>query len=196
MEIFKTVSDEHYSYCNATYYFVGDNGYLRFYQMGSYDLAFTAHKFNNDDSIVSFEIDKEKYPEINKLIDNMFVGIDGYKFLRGTDRIIEEYQTLFKNGYFSWQSDAPANECSNGPFIYHYFNIYKNDGIYTFEFVCANDSPFFTVEVNTDRSRYAELRFPVWDFFNKLKIAEIYEVKSYEELSKIIKGYKQRSRKE
>ena len=169
MQIFKLEDTEHYDYSNITYFFINEYGYLKFYQMGSFDLAFTVHKFDAEHNAVSFNIEKDSYPKVYDLITNMLNEIEKLKYLRGTNRIIEEYYSLYEKGYFSWKSDAPANECSsNEEFIYNYFNIHKDNNSYVFEFVCNENQPFFTVEVNTDRSRYDILRFPVWNLFNKL----------------------------
>lgn len=189
MQIFMTSSRDYYDCCNDTYYFVDECGYLEFYQKGSWDLALTVHKFDNDQNIIPFKIDKDKYPKICELISSMFDGIEELKYLRGTNRIIPEYEMLYKKGYFSWQSDAPANDWSNHDeqFKYNYFNIHNDNGSYIFEFISSVDTPFFTVEVNTDRSRYEELRFPVWDFFNKLD--KVCDKVDDDEKRKILKSY-------
>ena len=192
MKIFKTEDVNSYNYITDEYYFVDELGYLNFHQMGSFDLAFTVHKFDIQPNTLSFSIDKDKYPKIHELISSMLDEIENLKYLRGTNRITEEYMMLYEKGYFSWQSDAPANENSvKEDFVYNYFNIHKNNNSYIFEFVSNVDSPFFTVEVNTDRSRYMELRFPVWDFFHKLR--ETCELKSEDEKRKILKHYHNQS---
>ena len=185
-----TESKDNYDYSNNTYYFVDELGYLKLYQKGSLDLAFTVHKFNKEDNIIPFKIDKDKYPKVYELITSMFNEIEKLKYLRGTNRLLPEYEMLYEKGYFSWKSDAPADECwnHNEHFKYHYFNIHKDNNSYIFEFICSLDTPFFTVEVNTDRSRYEELRFPVWDFFNKLK-NDCDKVESDDEKREILKFY-------
>ena len=190
MQIFMTESSENYDYSNITYYFVNEYGYLNFHQMGSFDLAFTVHKFDREQNIIPFIIDKDKYPKVYELITSMLNEIEELKYLRGTNRIIPEYEMLYEKGYFSWKSDAPANECChNGEeFVYHYFNIHKDNDSYIFEFICNIDALYFTVEVNTDRSRYANLRFPVWKFFNKLEGA-CEKIGSNGETREILKFY-------
>ena len=191
MQIFMTSSDEHYDYSNCTYYFVNEYGYLKFHQMGSFDLAFTVHKFDSEQNKVSFTIGKDKYPQVYGRITSMLAGIEELKYLSGTNRLIPEYEMLYENGYFSWKSDAPANETTymwhNEDFKYHYFNIHQNADSYIFEFICSTETPYFTVEVNTDRSRYAELRFPIWEFFNKLD--EVCENVDEDKAREILKQY-------
>ena len=190
MQIFMTEHNKKCDYSNNTYYFVNESGYLKFYQAGSFDLAFTVHKFDVDESVISFNINNNKYSKIYEYINSMLDEIEKLKYLRETNIIRPEYKELYEKGYFSWKSDAPANEyCKfNEDFIYNYFNIHKVNDSYIFEFVCNIDTPYFTVEVNTDRSRYAELRFPIWDLFNKIK--EICKkVESDEEIREILKFY-------
>ena len=190
MRIFMTEQDKHYDYSNNTYHFVNECGFLKLCQLGSFDLAFIVYKFDVEKSIISFNIDKDEYPKVYELINSMLEEIERLKYLRETNIIRPEYKKLYEKGYFSWKSDAPVNEyCrSNEDFIYNYFNIHKGDDSYKFEFVCSNDDTSFTVEINTDRSRYAELRFPVWDFFNKLK--EVCEkIDSNDEIRNILKSY-------
>ena len=189
MQIFMTSSGEDQDYSNYTYYFVNEFGYFVFYQKGSLDLGLTVRKFDSEQNKVSFTIDKDKYPQVYDLITSMFAGIEKLKYLRGTNRLIPEYEMLYEKGYFSWKSDAPAYEYfgHNEDFKYHYFNIHKDDDSYIFEFICSTETTRFTVEVNTDRSRYAELCFPVWEFFNKLK--NVCENVDEDKRREIIKSY-------
>lgn len=191
MQLFMMESKENYDYSNITYYFVDESGYLKFHQMGSFDLAFTVHKFDKEENLILFKIDKSNYPKVYELVTSMLNAIEELKYLRGTNIILPEYKMLYEKGYFSWKSDAPADEyCNhNEDFKYHYFNIHKYNDSYIFEFICSIDTPYFTVEVNTDRSRYAELRFPVWDFFNKLK-SVCDKVESDDEKREILKNYR------
>ena len=190
MQIFMTGSDNHYNYSNNQYYFVNECGYLKFYQLGSFDLAFTVHKFDDEKSVISFNIDKNEYSKVYELITDMLDAIEKLKYLRETNIISPEYKELYEKGYFSWKSDAPVNENCNykEDFIYNYFSIHKGNNSYMFEFICNTDKPYFTVEVNTDRSRYAGLRFPVWAFFNNLEGA-CEKVESNDEIREILKFY-------
>lgn len=190
MEIFMTESDNHYDYSNNKYYFVSECGYFEFYQLGSFDLVFTVHKFDTEKSVIFFNIDKNEYPKVYELITDMLDEIEKLKYLRETNIIRPEYKELYEKGYFSWKSDAPANENCNykEEFIYNYFSINKGNDSYMFEFICNVNAPYFTVEVNTDRSRYAELRFIVWDFFNGLKEV-CKKVESNDEIREILKFY-------
>ena len=173
MKIFMIDLDKNYDYSNKKYYFLNECGYLEFYQLGSFDLAFTVHKFDGKKNVISFNIDKNEYPKVYELINSMLNEIEELKYLRETNIIRPEYKELYKKGYFSWKSDAPANEyCTyKEEYAYNYLSIHQGEDSYMLEFICNIDKPYFTVEVNTDRSRYAELRFPVWNFFHKLNAA-------------------------
>lgn len=190
MQIFMTKSDANNDYSDNKYYFVNECGYLEFYQLGSFDLVFTVHKFDVEQNVVSFTIDMNKYPKVYELINSMFDEVEKLKHLRATNIITPEYKMLYDKGYFSWKSDAPTNECcyDKEGFVYHYFNIHKINDLFIFEFICNSDDPYFTVEVNTDRSRYEKLRFPVWNLFNKLEGA-CEKIKSNDEVRKILKFY-------
>ena len=118
----------------------------------------------------------------------MLDNIEKEKSLLIGNRLAPEYQELFSNGYFSWKSDAPANEgeWARNPFIYNYLNIKPNDNSYRFEFINNINKPFFNVEVNTDRSRYGKYRFYVVDFFKELgNTCE--EIEDKEEVRKLIR---------
>ena len=190
MQIFMTKSDANYDYSNNKYYFINEFGFLEFYQVGSFDLAFTVHKFDVEQNAISFTIDMDKYPKVYELINSMLDEIEKLKYLRETNIITPEYKMLYDKGYFSWKSDAPANECYNDSeeFVYHCFNIHKTNDLFIFEFICNIEVPYFTVEVNTDRSRYKELRFPVWNFFNNLEGA-CEKIDSNDEAREILKFY-------
>ena len=84
-----------------------------------------------------------------------------------------EYKQLFKEGYFSWKSDEPVNEESWNKlekFVYNYFNIIPINTAYKLEFINNLDNNRFNIEINTDRSRYATIRFDLWDFYKNLEI--------------------------
>ena len=176
MKIFKITDNKTtYSYEKNQYYFVGDDFWVKFFQGGNLDLVLYVNTFNKVKDKVSFSVKKEEYPEIYKLIFEMLQGIEKNKYLNycdGKKIIAPEYKELFEKGYFSWQSDAPANEedwGSSKSFLYNYFNIISMDNEYRLEFINNVKKEYFSIEVNTDRSRYGTLRLDVWDFFNKLK---------------------------
>ena len=110
MRIFMTESAEHFDYSTNKYYFVNESGYFEFYQSASLDLAFTVHKFWADENVICFNIDKNEYPKVYKLISSMLDEIEKLKYLRETNIIKPEYNQLYEKGYFNWKSDAPANE--------------------------------------------------------------------------------------
>ena len=189
MQIFMTGSDNYYNYSNNQYYFVNECGYLEFYQLGSFDLAFTVHKFDAEKSVISFNIDKNEYSKVYELITDMLDTIEKLKYLRETNIISPEYKELYEKGYFSWKSDAPANEDHLGTQekIYNYLDIIQHEDAYELKFISNFKGHYYAcvVEVNTDRSRYNSLRFPVWDFFNSLE--KVVKEISIEELDNVYK---------
>lgn len=152
-----------YDCCDNHFYFISDDAIIDFYQALNCDLLFSVFNFNNL-SNVSFIVSEKDFKEVYDLIDEMLNEIHSRKDILG-------YNNLFEKGFFSWQSDAPANEdaWNNSFFIYNYFNIIPMHSAYKLEFVNNTNKPRFSVEVNTDRSRYDRIRFDVWDFYKKLE---------------------------
>lgn len=189
MKIFNHVSYNHD--CSDDHiFFVTEEAYLKFYQSGNYDLVFSVNTFPDLKSSAKFKIKKEEYPFVHDLIKNMLNKIENHKILRGSNFIDPDYQLLYKDGYFSWQSDAPANELSKEGFVYNYLNILLDeDGSYILEFINNTNETNFCVEVNTDRSRYGSIRFDVWDFFNGL--GEVVEkIDTHEKAIEIIRTHR------
>ena len=114
MEIFKVVSEQTAHGCDRNeYYFVGDDFWVKFFQGGNLDLMLYVNTFQEVKDKVSFSITKEEHPKVYKLISKMLDGIEDKKYIEFSDgkrKLATEYSDLFKKGYFSWQSDAPANE--------------------------------------------------------------------------------------
>lgn len=182
MHIFRTIIDN-YDCNDNLYYFITNNAVLKIFQGLNCDLCFSLLTFNSIEKKVSFSIKKEEYFDIYNLVEDMLCQIEGKKYLdfdygNGKKIYDPDYAELYKNGYFSWQSDAPANEYSHDEFIYNYFNILSYDNEFVFEFVNNIGNKSFTVEVNTDRSRYGMIRFDIFDFF--LKLESIYSVSEFE----------------
>ena len=144
------------------YYFISDNAMLQLYQSLNYDLVFYVNMYQNILKTVNFEIKSDEFPEIYSLINKMLVNIKNENS--------SDYNRLFEKGYFSWKSDAPANEeeITKKSFIYNYFNIVESDDAYILEFVNNINKHRFSVEVNTDRSRYGSIRFDVYNLFKDL----------------------------
>jgi len=158
------VKEYNYDCSNNHFYFIDDNAIICFYQGLNCDLVFSIHTFDSVDKVI-FTISESEFKEIYDLIDNMLNEIQSRKD-------ILEYTELFEKGYFSWKSDAPANEeewNSNNQFIYNYFNIIPTHSAYKLEFINNTNNPRFCVEINTDRSRYGRIRFDIWDLYKKLE---------------------------
>lgn len=171
MKVFQTIIDNR-DCDNNYFYFINDDSVLNIYQGLNCDLMFTIYSYLGIKDKVSFVVRQDEYPEIFDLITNLLDRIESMKYLRIGNIISPEYRELFAKGYFSWQSDAPANEedwgNSDKPFVYNYFNILPLENAYELLFVNNSNNYLFSVEVNTDRSRYGQLRFEVFDFFKKL----------------------------
>ena len=168
MKIFRIVRDNFD--CNSNkYYFVNNNSIMMLYQSLNCDLVFNIKSYNNEKES-SFLIKKEEYPKVYLLIKEMLDNIEKEKYLRNMDIISPEYRELYERGYFSWKSDAPANELNEkSEFIYNYFNILIFEDYVEFRFINNINMQRYTVEVNTDRSRYGKFRFEVFDFFKNLE---------------------------
>lgn len=168
MEIFRTVCDN-FDCDDNIYYFVNNDSIMKFYQSLNCDLVFNIMS-SNIEKENSFLIKKDEHPKVYLLIEKMLNNIEKEKYLRNMDRISPEYRELYENGYFSWKSDAPANELDlKGKFIYNYLNILISKDCFEFKFINNINTQVYSVEVNTDRSRYGKLRFEVFDFFKNLE---------------------------
>ena len=187
MKIFRVVRDN-FDCDNNSYYFVNNDSVMKIYQGLNCDLMFTINLFNNIEK-PSFLVKQDEYPLVCELITKMLNDIEKLKYLRNSNIISPEYKELYEKGYFSWKSDAPSNEedwkNKNG-FIYNYFNILKTEEGYQLEFINNIKKCNFSVEVNTDRSRYGMIRFEVFKFFKNLENV-INQVSSYEDIRQLIK---------
>ncbi len=160
--------EEKYNYDCSTkhYHFIEDNCNTQFYQLSNRDLVFTTYVPVCSTS-KSYTIKKEEYYQVYMLINNMLKDMH-----KNSDKY--GYNNLFYKGYFSWKSDALANEDQvqkREDFIYNYFNIKELKDAFQLEFINNTNRCIFCVEVNTDRSRYGSFRFNVWDLFNNMKEA-------------------------
>ena len=175
--------------CNPNkYYFINNDSIMCFFQTLNCDLVMLVNTYNIEKEVV-FSIKKEENKEVYDLITKMLNNIEEMKFIKELNRTLPEYDELFKNGYFSWKSDAPANEDDwnkSVPFIYNYLNIKSLENEYQLIFINNINKNMFSVEVNTDRSRYGMIRFEVFDFFKNLENV-INQVSSYEDIRQLIK---------
>ena len=164
MRQINNVIEYNYDCSNNHFYFINDDAVACFYQGLNCDLVFSVYSFNNLNKVV-FTISKTEFKKVYNLIDNMLKEMDSRK-----DTL--EYKELFQKGYFSWKSDAPANEeswASNDEFVYNYLNIIATESKYKLEFINNTSNPSFCIEINTDRSRYGSMRFDIWDLFKNLE---------------------------
>ena len=162
----KIINVEKYNYdcCTNHFYFINDEAIICFYQALNCDLIFSIFTFNDLEN-VSFIVSKNEFKQIYELIEGMLNQIHSRKDVIG-------YNELFEEGFFCWKSDAPSNEeawASSDRFIYNYFNIIPIESGYKLEFINNTKTPRFSVEINTDRSRYDRMRFDVWDLYKNLE---------------------------
>lgn len=158
------VTEYNYDCSNDHFYFINEDAIICFYQALNCDLVFSIYSFNNLNKVV-FEISNNEFKEVFYLIDNMLKEMHSKKDTLG-------YKELFEEGYFSWKSDAPANEwawSSNEEFVYNYLNIIATESSYKLEFINNTNNPRFSIEINTDRSRYGRMRFNIWDLHKNLE---------------------------
>jgi len=173
MEKIFNVKEYNYDCSTDHFYFINDAAVVCFYQMLNCDLVFSVYTFDSLDK-VTFVINKNEFSEIYNLIDNMLNKIHSKKDIYG-------YRELFEKGYFSWKSDAPANEeawSSNNSFVYNYLNIIPTLEEYRLEFINTTTNNRFGIEINTDRSRYGRIRFDMWDLYKQLESFCLVEEKS------------------
>ncbi len=172
MKIFKIKGPEVMKDCiSSQHYFAGYDFLVKFYQEGSQDLVFLVNTVNKIKDEAFFSVKKEEYPEVYNLVSEMLQNIENNKYLdlgNGKKIIKEEYSSLFEKGYFSWQSDSPETCSDFSTSAYNYFSIIPADNEYIFVFTNNVNRISFSIETNTDRSRYGEFRFNVWDLFNGL----------------------------
>ena len=196
MEIYKTKKNVN-GWNPYTYHFISDEAEMIFHQGGNFDLLFTVNPYEFDKlkNEYTFIIKKSEFKEVYDLITNMLKSMkkQNDEWVKLTDSadlsVMPEYKELFERGYFSWKSDAPANEVEmdhGQEKKYNCLSIIPHDDEYELVFIIGNKLSIwgFSVEVNTDRSRYNSLRFDVWTFFKKLE--KVCEETSMEELNRIL----------
>lgn len=197
MEIYKTKKNVH-GWNPYTYHFISDEAEMIFHQGGSFDLLFTVNPYELDKlkNEYTFIIKKSEFKEVYDLITNMLKSmkkqndewVKRIQAIGSSLEVMPEYKELFEKGYFSWKSDAPANEddLETQEKKYNYFSIIPHDDEYELVFIIGYKLSIwgFSVEVNTDRSRYNSLRFDVFTFFKKLE--KVCEETSMEELNRIL----------
>lgn len=149
------------NFCSPyTFVFEGDDFETYFYQSPNGDLSLTTIVKDMSNRII--EIRKDENYQLYSIFDNFYNGLENYKDKYG-------YDELFANGFFSWKSDAPANELAvYENFIYNYLNIYKEKDVYKLVLVNNIKSNVFVIEFDTDRSRYGILVLWVFTLFKQL----------------------------
>lgn len=175
------------------YEFSLENAKILFYQAGSRDLMFSVYP---KEYIKEFdlEIKEEDNYLLYRLVDKLYYSITTRKFLDYKENRVDSFnfKDLYDGEKITWKSDAPINENSyNKEFKYNYLNIYKEQDKYMFKFINNSDMNYFTIEFNTDRSRYERFVYPFMIFFQDLEeITEPYrqiDIDEYLHEEKIMK---------
>jgi len=135
---------------NISYYFKNDNGILNLYQAESGDLIFSACSYPNYHRKLDFEISKDEYYQLYMFLND---SLNKMKNKKDSD-------ILFEKGFFSWQSDGP---------VCNYLNILEIKDTVILEMINNTKENQFSVEVNTDRSRYNDFRLDMIDLYTGLK---------------------------
>ena len=158
--------------CNKySYEFYIENARVLFYQAGSRDLMFSIY---SKEYIKEFdlEIKEEDNYLLYRLVDKLYYSITTRKFLDYKENRVDSFnfKDLYDGEKITWKSDAPINENSyNEEFKYNYLNIYKEHDKYVFKFINNSDMKYFTIEFNTDRSRYERFVYPFMIFLQDLE---------------------------
>lgn len=158
--------------CNKySYEFYIENAKILFYQAGSRDLMFSVY---SKEYIKEFdlEIKEEDNYLLYRLVDKLYYSITTRKFLDYKENRVDSFnfKDLYDGEKITWKSDAPINENSyNEEFKYNYLNIYKEHDKYVFKFINNSDMKYFTIEFNTDRSRYERFVYPFMIFLQDLE---------------------------
>ncbi len=201
MRIYKT-NKSNFDCSPYTYHFINDDlSTMHFHQTLNCDLVFDVEEGpkDTDSNEYSFIIKKSEFKEVYDLIENMLKSIKerNDEWVKRVQTIgsklkaMPEYKELFEKGYFSWKSDAPITEDHLGTHFethkYNYLDVIQHEDAYELKFISNYKGTYYAcvVELNTSRSRYGVLRFPVWEFFNKLE--KVCEEISMEELRSIYK---------
>lgn len=175
------------------YEFYIENAKILFYQAGSRDLMFSVY---SKEYIKEFnlEIKEEDNYLLYRLVDKLYYSITTRKFLDYKENRVDSFnfKDLYDGEKITWKSDAPINENSyNEEFKYNYLNIYKEHDKYVFKFINNSDMKYFTIEFNTDRSRYERFVYPFMIFLQDLEeITEPYrqiDIDEYLHEEKIMK---------
>lgn len=175
------------------YEFYIENARVLFYQAGSRDLMFSVY---SKEYIKEFdlEIKEEDNYLLYKLVDKLYYSITTRKFLDYKENRVDSFnfKDLYDGEKITWKSDAPINENSyNEEFKYNYLNIYKEHDKYVFKFINNSDMKYFTIEFNTDKSRYERFVYPFMIFLQDLEeITEPYrqiDIDEYLHEEKIMK---------
>ena len=170
---------------------------ILFYQAGSRDIMFSIYpKVYNKE--FNLEITKDDDYLLYNLVNKLYDSITTKKFLDYPEDRVDsfDFKDLYDGEKITWKSDAPVNENSyNEEFKYNYLNIYKENEKYIFKFINNSVMNCYTIEFNTDRSRYERFVYPFIIFFNDLeKIIEPYrqididEYLHYEKIKKKKRG--------
>lgn len=145
-------------------HFVDNENEIILLQAGSGDLYFSSLSY---DKLIEMEIDKFNNYQAYMIFDNLYNRVknsDEKKIDR--DDICRDM--LFDGEIISFKSDAPANEYMDEEFKYCYLNIYKEEDKYLLKFINDYPNENYSLNINTDRSRYGPYRFTFVKLYREL----------------------------
>ena len=197
IKIKRYISNNYIDCSKYNYEFFTEDVKILFYQAGSRDIMFSIYpKVYNKE--FNLEITKDDDYLLYNLVNKLYDSITTKNFLDYPEDRVDsfDFNDLYDGEKITWKSDAPVNEnLYNEEFKYNYLNIYKENEKYIFKFINNSDMDCYTVEFNTDRSRYERFVYPFIIFFNDLeKITEPYrqididEYLHYEKIKKKKRG--------
>lgn len=153
------------------YRFNFEDAEIVFKQMGSGDLYFLCYPCEHKN--IELKVTKNDYL-LYKVVERLYNNIVNAEFLKDTNPTFykQELQQLYDGEKISWKSDAMVEflfSLERQEKIYNYLNIYEKDNFYILEFINNSDTNNFTIEFNTDRSRYRKFVTAFWLFLQDLK---------------------------
>ena len=148
-----------------------DNKKFKYFQAGSGDLYFVVY---NHEKINEMSIDKFDNYNLYLLVDKLYNSIVTSNFIKDFKKYKEYYlqyrNNLYNGEKISFQSDAPINEGFGDEFIYNYLDIIKKEDSYLLRFMNNySDTFMYSLNINTDRSRYGIYMLPFMQFYRDLK---------------------------
>lgn len=141
--------------------FIDDKNKIFFHQAGSGDLYFSSW---SHDPEINMEIDKFDNYKVYMCFDSLY-----NKIKRGIEYDPYNYykDQLFDGKIISYKSDA-YSEFMCDEKKYCYLNIYKLEDKYLLKFINESKTSSYSLNINTDRSRYGGYRILFMELYRDL----------------------------